>query len=1214
MIRDASLDMNLAAARPSIARRFVARRFVARSSVANALVASALIPRRSAICRSATTGIAIWLAAICTIVGIERPLGAAESSARVDYLREIRPIFASRCAKCHSATFDAQADLRLDSPDALRTGGENGPLWVAGKSGESLLWHRVSATDDRRMPPTGDPLTAEQLATLRRWIDQGAPLPASGERLRHWALEPLAAATPTIAAPVGRLRGPVDAWLQAGRERAGIAVAEPASIAVLARRLSLDLVGLPPQEEQLAELLAADTPDAIERYVDRLLASPAYGERWGRHWMDVWRYSDWDGYGAEVRESQPHIWRWRDWIVESLNRDTAYNRMVQEMLAGDELAPDDPETLRATGFLVRNWFKFNRNVWLDNTVEHTGKAFLGLTFNCARCHDHMYDAIRQSEYYSLRAIFEPYDVRTDRQPGQADTAKDGLARSYDARLDTPTFLFVRGDEKQPIKDKPISPALPAWLTAGQSFAVAPISLPPASYYPNSQPFVHEEAMAAAQAAVTAAELAERTAREQLASARALKPDPVAAPPANVNAATPRHGATLGEPLWRDNFSKPQPDVWRTGMGRFEYADGRLRQLEAKMAQCSLTTVAPHPRDFRATMRFKITGGTTYKSLGISFDVAGEDANYVYISAYSGGPKVQAAVRRGGVDNYPTEAAKSLPIVVDREYELAVLVVGNRLNVYLDGQFELAWNLPSRPADGRLAIWCFDATGEFLGLETARLADNTRLREPEPTAVVAASPASGGNAGATATSMPAGPLTAASIASRVTAAEGALELAKAQLATAQATVAAVAARIAADQAMYAVPPAADAKTRALAATAAERQTAIAAAEAKAIDTRLKAATAKLAVREGDEKSRKTLVDAEKAAADAIKALDTARSQATQANEQYTRFGPLYPTASSGRRLALARWIADDHNPLTPRVAVNHIWLRHFGAALVPTVFEFGMNGQPPTHPELLDELARAFVSSGWSMKALHRQLVTSDAFRLSSSPTGDSHRLDPDNKTYWRMNARRMEAELVRDSTLAVAGNLDRRFSGPDLDPNLGLSLGRRSLYFRTSKEKKMTFLALFDSANVSECYRRTESVAPQQALALVNSGLTLSQSRSLAAQLSRMAAEPTTASSATASGAATAADAASVADEATDRRFIELGFARILGRSPTAEELDECASFVDSQARRLSDSKALTTFAGAADAGQKPSAHPRQRARENLVLALFNHNDFLTIR
>ena len=196
--------------------------------------------------------------------------------------------------------------------------------------------------------------------------------------------------------------------------------------------------------------------------VDRLLASPHYGERWGRHWMDVWRYSDWDGYGAEVRESQPHIWRWRDWIIESLNADKPYDEMIREMLAADELiARRRSDALRATGFLVRNWYRFNRNVWLEDTVEHTSKAFLGITLNCARCHDHMYDPILQTDYYQFRAFFEPHDVRTDRVPGESDTNKDGLVRVFDAKADTSRrFCSCAATRRKPDKEHPLAPAVP----------------------------------------------------------------------------------------------------------------------------------------------------------------------------------------------------------------------------------------------------------------------------------------------------------------------------------------------------------------------------------------------------------------------------------------------------------------------------------------------------------------------------------------------------------------------------------------------------------------------------------------------------------------------------------------------------------------------------------------------------------------------------------
>src|SRR5262249_22481377 len=153
---------------------------------------------------------------------------------------------------------------------------------------------------------------------------------------------------------------------------------------------------------------------------------------WGRHWMDVWRYADWAGYGPQVRDSQPHVWHWRDWIIESLNADKGYDRMVVEMLAGDEVAPVDPNVLRATRYLVRNFKLLSRETWRQDAVEHTFLAFQGVPIGCARCHDHMFDPLPQTDYYQIRAIFEPHKVRTDRLPGQPDLKKDGLPRAYDA--------------------------------------------------------------------------------------------------------------------------------------------------------------------------------------------------------------------------------------------------------------------------------------------------------------------------------------------------------------------------------------------------------------------------------------------------------------------------------------------------------------------------------------------------------------------------------------------------------------------------------------------------------------------------------------------------------------------------------------------------------------------------------------------------------------
>ena len=181
--------------------------------------------------------------------------------------------------------------------------------------------------------------------------------------------------------------------------------------------------------------------------------------------MDIWRYSDWYGLGDEVRDSQKQLWRWRDWIVTSLNENKGYDQMVREMLAADEITPRNLETVAATGFLARSNYKFNLTTWLDNTVEHTGKAFMGLTMNCAKCHDHKYDPIDHLDYYKFRVIFEPYHVRVDTMPGELDLANNGITRVYDGNLDAATYLHERGEESKADKNRKISAAPPAFLAS-----------------------------------------------------------------------------------------------------------------------------------------------------------------------------------------------------------------------------------------------------------------------------------------------------------------------------------------------------------------------------------------------------------------------------------------------------------------------------------------------------------------------------------------------------------------------------------------------------------------------------------------------------------------------------------------------------------------------------------------------------------------------------
>jgi hypothetical protein len=295
---------------------------------------------------------------------------------------------------------------------------------------------------------------------------------------------------------------------------------------------------------------------------------------------------------------------------------------------------------------------------------------------------------------------------------------------------------------------------------------------------------------------------------------------------------------------------------------------------------------------------------------------------------------------------------------------------------------------------------------------------------------------------------------------------------------------------------------------------------------------------------------------------------------------TRYKPrpieVYPRYSTGRRLAFARWLANRSNPLTARVAMNHIWMRHIGQAIVPTVFDFGRNGRPPSHPALLDWLAAEFMDRGWSMKAMHRLIVTSNTYRMASTPESADLALDRDNTYLWRMPSRRLEAEAVRDSIFFVAGKLDGRMGGPDIPHEQGLTISRRSLYFQHAQEKQVEFLKVFDAAAVTECYRRKESIVPQQALALNNSELVRAHARILAHELAAQ------------SGDATA--------------FTTAAFERVLSRAPTSEELQQCVTFLKDRAQRYTVGK------------QNPAAEARLRAGESLVHVLLNHNDFVTVR
>ena len=861
--------------------------------------------------------------------------------AATDYVKEIKPLLKARCYACHGA-LKQKAGLRLDTVASMHKGGESGNII---EPASALLLDRVTAADkDDRMPPEGAALSAEEIGRLKAWITAGAPAPADekpeADPRRHWAYQPPNAAPKILAA--GIAQSPIDTLIESRLHERGLQPQPEAAPEVWLRRVYLDLTGLPPSAGEVREFLAGfaaepssssgEPPAIMQRTVDRLLASPAYGERWGRHFMDIWRYCDWYGLGDQLRYSQKHIWHWRDWIVESLNADKGYDRMIIEMLAADEAAPEDRSALRATGFLCRGYYLFNRTTWLDEVVEHTSRAFLGITMQCTKCHDHKYDPVSQKDYYRLRAIFEPYHVRLDPWPGEPNLEANGLPRVFDLHLDKATYLHRRGDEMNEDKSHALSPGVPEVL-AFAKFQPKPVALPASASLPALLPFVLDDQLRAAENDVARAAAAVDDARQKLAGLLDLEED-------NTN---------------------------------------------------------------------------IVESAKVATDVAEETLS----------------------------SARAKPAM----------------------------------------------------LRAAFAADRARLTPPAPADLLAAAAK----------------------------AEAVFQLARAEAETDKA-----------------------------------RLTALTATKDKAADAGKKVQAAEQALAAAKKKSENpgetyTPVHA---------SLKAQENPEDKSNADFQ----LYPTTSTGRRLALAQWIANKRNPLTARVLVNHVWLRHFGASLVPEVSDFGLRCPPPLQQDVLDTLAVEFMQHGWSLKHLHRVMVLSQLYRRSSSNAGaaaETLAADPENTYYWRMNPRRLESQAVRDSLLQAAGRLDLRQGGPSVDAGKEESSLRRAIYFTQTADIEHRFLAAFDNSNVLECYRRQESIVPQQALALANSKLTRECAEAMAKR------------------------AASLADP----EFIEDCFLSLLSRAPTPEERAACL-------------ESLAEFT------RLNPAH----ARVLVLQALMSHNDFVTLR
>jgi hypothetical protein len=886
------------------------------------------------------------------------------SGVAVDFVRDVKPILVERCSSCHGP-LKQKGGLRLDAGALALKGGKHGPAVKPNDTAGSPLVARItSRDDDERMPPEGKPLDAHESGVLKAWIEQGARVPANEEIADrpedHWFFQqPVKAEPPQSSFFLDFQREPIDRFISGEWQRRRLDPQALGDAPTRLRRVFLDLVGLPPSTADVEAFERDPSPAAYAAVVDRLLADPQHGVRWGRHFMDIWRYSDevmdpCDGVTPMYGEY--HLWRWRDWIIGSLNENKPYDRMVTEMLAGDELAPTEPGIVAGTGFIVRNFDGLNgRDAWLHTMVEHTSQAFLGLTLKCAKCHDHKYDPLSQKEFYQFRAVFEPIDRRLDFVAGFANPRTNGLPRIFDSDLDPATYLLKDGNAQTPDKASKLPPAVPAVLRAGE-LAFEQIDVPRTVSRPGTRDFVREDRL--------------REARSQLGEAQ-------------EKVAAARKAADTGA----------------------------IRAADA-------------------------------------FDLA----------AYA--------------------AATNEPV------------------------------LPALP-----------------------LAATKLIREQ----------------------------------ARVRAAEALLQFVEASAAASEAADT--------DRSK-----AAEKKAHEAGWTWQRRDARVPVAAA----LREWAGSADEKKDEDDLRYHRNKVKTEREKLHKILA-----SQAKGDDPE-----PLwksYPEHSTGRRLGLARWITQTNNPATARVLVNHVWMRHFGQPLVDTVFDFGLHGAKPTHPALLDWLAVDFMEHGWDLRRLHRQIVLSRTYQLSSArlPGSVNERDDPENRFLWRMNSQRMQAEQVRDSILFVSGRLDSALGGAPQPPSRSDRVFRRSVFFRHDQDLGDAMLRMFDAPNPNECYRRSESVVPQQSLVLANSRLGFEHARIVAHDLD---------------GSATSTE-----------EFIGAAFRRTLGRRPSAEEVRLSQTFLDAAKQRAAepDGKPVTEE-------KEPlvvaATDPALRARELFVQALFNHTDFITIR
>ena len=995
---------------------------------------------RLAVCGAPLLG---WLALIGLLLNLAAPAAEAVDAGEAFFEREVRPILVAKCQKCHGAQ-KQESGLRLDNREMALRGGDRGPSLVAGDPVASLLLRAVRHEGDLKMP-SDKKLTVAEIESLTAWIKQGAPWPATkatittrggvitAEERNLWSLQPLKTSPiPPVRDSAWPLAA-IDNFLLAPLEAAGLAPAPPADPRTWLRRATFDLTGLPPTPEEAADLLVDDSPDAHERIIDRLLASPAYGERWGRHWLDVARYADTAGETADYPIPQAYLYR--NYVLRSLDADKPYDQFIREQIAGDLLAADEAnisprryeELVTATGFIaLSRRFGFDpenyQHLTIQDTIDTTGQAVLGLSLGCARCHDHKFDPVNMGDYYGLFGIFqstryafpgsEEKKRPRDFPPAVPAADTQRLAQAHQAQLAEieAALQKLAGEQKQLAGEKPL-------LAARLKMLEKPTSpTPNIPHLPLVQSRLLNKSVrdADGRVGVSVWKVAETPEPVVVANAttETLK-TPATLPSKSIIIHPPvRGGVAVG---WR---SPIEADVLVKGQVSHAHGD------------CGGDGVAWY-------IDHLFNGGDAPLASG-QFDARGQQA----FAQGAGAEKLQRVhVRVGDIlqlvvlprQNHGCDSTLAELRIeeLDGQKRVWSFTGDCAANLLEDGQGN-----PHSDGYGNADVWFFYSTLEDRGL----IGDLAAL--------------------------PSDPAEIKLRLARIDAQLPALQAEQQRLTRQRDELA--------SRGPYLVI--------------------YGAADGEASDAKIQLRGEPL--RPGNSTPRRFL--------------------------EVLGGDPLPTTEKGSGRRELASWLTRADNPLTPRVIVNRLWQHHFGEGLVRTENDFGQRGQRPTHPELLDQLAVRLRESGWSLKWLHRRLMNSQAYRQSTRTSGEAARVDPENRLLSHFSSRRLTAEEIRDSLLAVCGGLDRGPGGEHPFPPVNTwgftqhapflavyPSNRRSVYLMTQRLKRHPFLALFDGADTgASTAQRDSTTVPTQSLFLMNDPLVHEQSLLLAQELAKETSSP----------------------------------------------------------------------------------------------------------